>query len=74
MKVFRYQQTTASTQWIVSHGLNSEFLAIDVFIDYSGKLIKTWPLTIEQTKGNETDELKINFNGSQTGRVVLISN
>lgn len=64
MQTYDHEQVSGSTTWTISHNLNSDAVAVDVFIDNGGNLEKIIPLSIEATDDNT---ITVTFSSSQTG-------
>lgn len=60
-------QDTASSTWLISHGLNKR-VVLDVLVDYKGHLTKIMPKEILFTDSNTTT---IIFSKPMTGRAMI---
>lgn len=69
MDVYNHTQSSPNSTWTVTHNLNTDAVAVDVFIDYLGNLEKILPLDIVVTDSNT---LTITFTTSQTGKARII--
>ena len=71
MQAYNHDQASGSSAWVVSHNLNTDAVAVDVFIDFGGNLEKILPLSVDVTDNNT---LTINFSSAQTGEARVIGN
>ena len=52
MQAYNHDQASGSSAWVVSHNLNTDAVAVDVFIDFGGNLEKILPLSVDVTDNN----------------------
>ena len=69
MDAYNHIQSSGSATWTVTHNLNTDAVAVDVFIDYGGNLTKVLPLDVVAT---DVNTLTITFSSSQTGKARVI--
>lgn len=60
---------SATAIWNITHNMNTDAVAVDVFVDVSGTLTKILPQNIERVTVNLT---RITFSGPQFGQARVI--
>jgi hypothetical protein len=67
---YNHIQTTGSSAWNVTHGLNSADIVIDTIVDNGGTDEKILPVSVEVTGVNT---VTINFSASRSGRARIVA-
>ena len=69
MDAYDHTQGASDTTWTISHNLNTDAVAVDVFINNGGNVEKVLPLTVTATSNNT---LTVTFSTAQTGYARVI--
>lgn len=66
---YDHDQASASTSWTVTHGLNTQDVAVDCIIDNGGNLEKAIPLTQVATSVNV---VTVTWSAAQSGKARVV--
>ena len=69
IRVYRHEQSSASTTWNVYHNLGTKPL-VEIFVQDAGVLKKAWPLSMEHVDDNN---LTIVWSSPRVGLVTTLS-
>lgn len=69
MASYNHVQTVTGTVWNIAHNLNSDAVAMDVYIDNGGDKEKIIPL---KTRKVDNNNIEVTFNLTQTGNARIV--
>lgn len=69
MQTYDHNQTASSATWTISHNLNTDAVAVDVFINFGGNLEKVIPASVEATDNNT---VTVTFSSARSGRAHVV--
>jgi len=69
MQTYDHNQSASSASWVISHSLNTDAVAVDVFIDSGGNLVKIIPQDVVAT---DINTITVTFSSAQTGKARIV--